>query len=198
LEMAPDQIERIVAGNPDSVVIIDEAYVDFGGQTALPLLEKYDNLLVVQTFSKSRAMAGERIGFAIGNKKMISYLKDVKFSFNSYTMNLPSIVMGTESVKDAGYFHATTDKIIATRERFKKGLRELGFVFPDSHTNFVFAGHPDYPAKDLFMALRERRIFVRYFSKPRICDYLRITIGTDYQMDAVLAALREIMGVDRK
>ena len=198
LEMAPDQIERIVAGNPDSVVIIDEAYVDFGGQTALPLLEKYDNLLVVQTFSKSRAMAGERIGFAIGNKKMISYLKDVKFSFNSYTMNLPSIVMGTESVKDAGYFRATTDKIIATRERFKKGLRELGFVFPDSHTNFVFAGHPDYPAKDLFMALRERRIFVRYFSKPRICDYLRITIGTDYQMDAVLAALQEIMGVDRK
>ncbi|MEE1052297.1 MAG: histidinol-phosphate transaminase, partial [Lachnospiraceae bacterium] len=96
LEMAPDQIERIVAGNPDSVVIIDEAYVDFGGQTALPLLEKYDNLLVVQTFSKSRAMAGERIGFAIGNKKIISSLKDVKFSFNSYTMNLPSIVMGTE------------------------------------------------------------------------------------------------------
>ena len=191
-------IETIVKSKPDRVVVIDEAYIDFGGESALSLIHKYDNLLVVQTFSKSRAMAGERIGFAIGNKKMISYLKDVKFSFNSYTMNLPSIVMGTESVKDAGYFHATTDKIIATRERFKKGLRELGFVFPDSHTNFVFAGHPDYPAKDLFMALRERRIFVRYFSKPRICDYLRITIGTDYQMDAVLAALREIMGVDRK
>lgn len=193
LELAPEEIERIVAGNPDSVVIIDEAYVDFGGVSALPLLKKYDNLLVVQTFSKSRAMAGQRIGFAIGNPEIIGYLKDVKFSFNSYTMNLPSILMGTEAVRDRDYFLSTTAKIVRTRERFKKEIRELGFVFPDSHTNFVFASHPGHDARDLFEALRARKIFVRYFSKGRLRDYLRITIGTDSQMDAVVKALREIL-----
>ncbi len=193
LELDRSEIERIVSGNPDSVVIIDEAYVDFGGVSALPLLKKHDNLLVVQTFSKSRAMAGERIGFAIGCPEIISFLKDVKFSFNSYTMNLPSILLGTEAVRDRDYFLATTARIIATRERFKKELTGLGFVFPDSHTNFVFASHPGHDARALFEALRERKIFVRYFSKGRLKDYLRITIGTDDQMDAVTAALKEIL-----
>ena len=194
LELAQEEVEKIIAGNPDSIVIVDEAYVDFGAQTALPLLEKYENLLVVQTFSKSRAMAGARVGFAIGSKKLIGYLKDVKFSFNSYTMNLPSIRIGTASAEDVEWFRETTGKIAATRERFKKELTALGFEFPDSKSNFVFARHPDMSGADLQAALRARRIVVRRFNKPVICDYLRITIGTDEQMDKVVEALKEILG----
>lgn len=194
LELAQEEVEKIIAGNPDSIVIVDEAYVDFGAQTALPLLEKYENLLVVQTFSKSRAMAGARVGFAIGSKKLISYLKDVKFSFNSYTMNLPSIRIGTASAEDVEWFRETTGKIAETRERFKKELTALGFEFPDSKSNFVFARHPDMSGTDLQAALRARRIVVRRFNKPAICDYLRITIGTDEQMDKVVEALNEILG----
>lgn len=193
VEAPQKDVEKIIAGNPDCVVIVDEAYVDFGARSALPLLEKYDNLLVVQTFSKSRSMAGERIGFAIGNKEIIDYLKEIKFSFNSYTLNLPSIIMGCESVRDDAYFRETTGKIIATRERFKKELAELGFQFTDSKANFVFATHPQMKAADIFQALRDRKIFVRYFNKPRIDNYLRITIGTDEQMDILTAALREIL-----
>ena len=186
------KIEMIVKGNPDSVVIIDEAYIDFGGTSALPLIDKYDNLLVVQTFSKSRSLAGVRIGFAMGNEKLIRYLKDVKFSFNSYTMNLPSIMIGTAAVEDRAYFEETTGRIVRTRERFKEELASLGFLFPDSKTNFVFAKHPDYSGDLLFKKLREKNILVRHWNKPLISEYLRITIGTDEQMDAVIAALKEI------
>ena len=193
VELGQDSIEQIAAANPDCIVIVDEAYVDFGARTALPLLEKYDNLLVVQTFSKSRAMAGARVGFAIGNEKLIGYLKDVKFSFNSYTMNLPSIRIGTASAKDTAWFDETTGKIAATRERFKEELRALGFEFPDSKANFVFVRHPAFSGADLQAALRARKIIVRHFNKPRISDYLRITIGTDEQMDRVVDALREIL-----
>ena len=192
------KIERIVRANPDSVVIVDEAYVDFGAASALPLTEKYDNLLVVQTFSKSRSMAGARIGFAMGNEKLIGYLKDVKFSFNSYTMNLPSIAVGTAAVSDREYFEQTTGRIEATRERFKLQLREMGFVFPDSMANFVFASHPDFSGEYLFTQLRERNIVVRHWNQPRIKEYLRITIGTDEQMDAVVSSLREITASDEK
>ncbi len=185
-------IERIVKGNPDSVVIVDEAYIDFGGTSALPLIDKYDNLLIVQTFSKSRSMAGLRVGFAMGSEKLIGYLKDVKFSFNSYTMNLPSILLGTAAVKDREYFEQTTGKIVDTRERFKKKLNEMGFIFPDSKANFVFACHPDFSGEYLFTELRKRNIVVRHWNKPLISEYLRITIGTDEQMDAVAEALREI------
>lgn len=193
VELPQSDIERIVAANPDKVVIVDEAYVDFGAQSALPLLPRYDNLLVVQTFSKSRAMAGARIGFAIGNPKLIGYLKDVKFSFNSYTMNLPSILLGTAAVEDDAYFQEITGKIVAAREKFKKDLTALGFDYPDSKTNFVFAHHPSVPAGELFRKLRERKIFVRHWDKPLINDYLRITIGTTEQMDAVVNALGEIL-----
>lgn len=186
------KIERIVKSNPDSVVIVDEAYIDFGGASALPLIDKYDNLLVVQTFSKSRSMAGLRIGFAMGSEKLIGYLKDVKFSFNSYTMNLPSIMLGKAAVEDRAYFEETMGKIVNTRERFKKDLASLGFVFPDSKANFVFAMHPDFSGDYLFAELRKRNIVVRHWNKPGISEYLRITIGTDEQMDAVTAALREI------
>ena len=186
-------VEEIIAANRDVVVIVDEAYVDFGGQSALPLLEKYDNLLVVQTFSKSRAMAGLRIGFCIGNEKLISYLNDVKFSFNSYTMNLPAQVLGVEAVRDYAYFKETTAKIIATRERVKRELKELGFDFPDSRANFIFASHERVPAEELFQALREADIYVRYWNKPRINNSLRITVGTDEQMDCLTDFLRNYL-----
>ena len=185
-----DTIEEIVASNPDSVVIIDEAYVDFGGRSALELVDKYENLLVVQTFSKSRAMAGIRIGFAAGSSKLIRYLKDVKFSFNSYTMNAPSIAWGAASILDDGYFKETVGKIINTRERVKKELSDLGFVFPDSSSNFIFASHKSIPASELFEALKQEGIYVRHFNKPRIDNYLRITIGTDEQMDELLTFLK--------
>ncbi len=189
-----DTIEQILEANRDVVVIIDEAYVDFGGVSVLPLIEKYENLLVVQTFSKSRAMAGARIGFAIGNKQLIKYLNDAKFSFNSYTMNYPSQKIGVEAVKDEAYFRQTVQKIINTRERVKKELTDLGFTFPDSKTNFIFASHKTVAAKDIFMALREKDIYVRYWNKPRINNSLRITVGTDEEMDSLLDFLREFLG----
>ena len=192
------KIERIVRANPDSVVIIDEAYIDFGGTSALPLIDKYDNLLVVRTFSKSRAMAGLRVGFAMGSEKLIGYLKDVKFSFNSYTMNLPSIVAGTAAAKDREYFEQTTARIVRTREAFKDKLGEMGFRFPDSKANFVFASHPDFSGEYLFTELRKRNIVVRHWNKPGISEFLRITIGTDEQMEAVVKALKEITASGEK
>ena len=183
-----------MAGNPDSVVIIDEAYVDFGAESMLPLIHKYDNLMVVQTFSKSRAMAGMRIGFAIANEKLIGYLKDVKFSYNSYTMNLPAIKLGVEAVRDREYFESTVQKIIKTREWTKDQLKKLGFAFTDSKSNFLFATHEKVPAQQIFDELRKRKIYVRHWNKPRIENYLRITIGTPQQMEKLCETLEEILG----
>ena len=188
-----EKVEEIIRANQDVVVIVDEAYVDFGGQSALPLIEKYDNLLVVQTFSKSRSMAGLRIGFCIGNEKLIHYLNDVKFSFNSYTMNMPSQILGVEAVKDDKYFKETTAKIVNTRERVKGQLKSLGFSFPDSKTNFIFASHESVPASEIFAKLREKDIYVRHWNKDRISNFLRITIGTDDQMDILIQTLKEIL-----
>lgn len=182
-------IEEILEANRDVVVIIDEAYIDFGGESALPLIEKYDNLLVVQTFSKSRSMAGMRIGFAIGSKKLIGFLDNVKFSFNSYTMSAAAIATGVASVKDEAYFQSTVARIIATREWTKKELAKLGFACTDSKTNFVFAAHESIPAEEIFEALRKNDIFVRYWKKPRIENYLRISIGTEEEMQQVIAFL---------
>lgn len=186
-------VEEIIQANRDVVVIVDEAYIDFGGKSALPLLEKYDNLLIVQTFSKSRAMAGLRIGFCIGNEKLIQYLNDAKFSFNSYTMNLPSQLLGVEAVKDDVYFKDITAKIQNTRERVKKELTELGFTFPDSKANFIFASHKSVPAKEIYQALREQDIYVRFWDKERINNCLRITIGTDEQMDCLIDFLKKYL-----
>ena len=188
-----ENIEYIVKNNPDSVVIIDEAYVDFGGESCLPLVEKYENLLVVQTYSKSRSMAGMRIGFAIGSEKLIKYMNDVKFSINSYTMNPITQLCGAASMADEEYFRETVDRIIATRERTKARLAELGFVFPDSKTNFIFASPQKVSAQVIFEELKKRNIFVRYWNKPIICDYLRISIGTDEEMDRLFNALEEII-----
>lgn len=191
--MSLEQVEEILRDNKDVVVIVDEAYVDFAGPSAMELIPAYDNLLVVQTFSKSRSMAGLRIGFGVGSPALIKALNDVKYSYNSYTMNLPSIIMGVEAVKDEAYFRETTEKILATRERSKVRLRELGFSFPDSMANFIFASHRSVPAEELFEALKREQIYVRYFREPRLSNSLRISIGTDEEMDALFAFLEEYL-----
>lgn len=191
--MELSEIEDILLHNRDVIVVVDEAYIDFGGQSALPLIEKYNNLLVVQTFSKSRSMAGMRIGFAMGNETLIRYINDVKYSFNSYTMNDPALMLGVEAIRDRAYFEETRQKIIATREWTKKQLAELGFSFGDSMSNFIFATHETVPAKQLFEALRQEHIYVRYFSKERISNYLRITIGTKEEMEILVAFLRRYL-----
>ncbi len=190
--MGLSQIEEILGANRDVVVIVDEAYIDFGGVSALPLVEKYDNLLVVQTFSKSRAMAGMRIGYAIGNPKLIEYLNNVKYSVNSYTMNYAALQLGAESVKDAGYFKECCEKIMKTRAHAETELARLGFVFPKSYSNFIFASHKTVPAQEIFDRLKENDIYVRHWNKDRISNYLRITIGTDGQMEALYKALEKI------
>lgn len=193
IEMSLDEVEDIVKNNQQSVVIVDEAYIDFGTQTALPLIDKYENLLVVRTYSKSRAMAGMRIGYAIGSKKLIDALKMVKFSYNSYTMNMPSIKAGAAAIADGEYFNEIVEKIVATRENAKERLAEMGFEFTDSKTNFLFAKHKSVKAEVIFEELKKRNIYVRYFKKPRIDNYLRITIGTDEEMEKLYQALEEIL-----
>lgn len=188
-----DAIEEIIAANPDSVVIIDEAYVDFGTKSAQELLKTYENLLVVQTFSKSRSLAGSRIGYAMGSKKLIAYLNDCKYSFNSYTMDRLTIQVGKASMEDEPYFTEQVHRIIETREWAKEQLKKLGFDFPDSKANFIFARHKEIAAEDIFAALKQRNIYVRYFKKPRIDNYLRITIGTKEEMEQLMNALQEIL-----
>lgn len=186
-------VEDILVHNQDVIVIVDEAYIDFGGESALGLIQKYENLLVVQTFSKSRSMAGMRIGYAMGNQELIKAMENVKFSVNSYTMNQNSLRVGIEAVKDKKYFEDTLAKIIRTRENSKLRLEELGFICTDSKTNFLFVTHKNHSAKEIFEALKERDIFVRYFSTPGIDNYLRITIGTEEEMNALISALKEIL-----
>ena len=191
--MPLDEVEEIVAANRDVVVIVDEAYIDFGGTSCLPLIDQYDNLLVVQTFSKSRSMAGMRIGFCMGNPKLIQYINDVKYSVNSYTMNYAALQLGVESVTDVTYFKESCEKIIKTRERAERELSKLGFTFPKSYANFIFASHSRVPAKEIFERLKENDIYVRYWNKERIDNYLRITIGTDEQMEALYRVLEHIL-----
>ena len=193
VELPWEKIEEILKHNPDVIVIVDEAYVDFGAQSVLPLVEKYDNLLVVQTFSKSRSLAGMRIGFACGNPALIRYLNDVKYSFNSYTMDCTALAAGTAAVKDRAYFEETCCKIVETREWTKRELRSLGFSFEDSKGNFIFAAHESCSAQEIFEMLRKKRVYVRYFQKERISNYLRITIGTQQEMETLIEILREYL-----
>lgn len=186
-----DFVEKIMQYNPDSVVIIDEAYVDFGGTSSVELTNKYKNLLITGTFSKSRSLAGLRIGFAVGSKELISVMEAVKNSYNSYTIDSVSIAMGTASIRDDEYFKATCKRIIDTRERFTKELKVLGFKILDSSTNFIFATHSDLSMKDMFEYLKTKNVFIRYFSLPRIDNYTRITIGTDEEMDILLKEIKE-------
>lgn len=193
LAMGLQGVRDVLEHNRDVIVIVDEAYVDFGGESALTLLPEYENLIVVRTFSKSRSMAGLRIGYAMGDAKLIKALNDVKYSYNSYTMNYPSITLGVESIKDDAYFNQTVKKVIDTREWFEKELSRLGFTYPKSSTNFVFASHEKLPAKEIFEKARENKIFVRYFDKPRIDNYLRISIGTDEEMQTFVNFLEQLI-----
>lgn len=192
------EIEEIVRKNQDVVVIVDEAYIDFGGQSALPLIKRYENLLVVQTFSKSRSMAGVRIGYAMGSPGLIQALENVKYAYNSYTMNLPSQILGTAAVKDQVYFAETVGKIVKTREETKGWMKEMGFSFPDSQTNFLFASHNGLDAEKLFAALKQEQIYVRYFKKPRLDRFLRITIGTEEEMAVLKTFLKKYLDGNRR
>jgi histidinol-phosphate aminotransferase len=187
-------IERIVAGNPDVVVVIDEAYVDFGGDTAIALVDRYPNLLVVQTFSKGRSLAGLRVGFAVGHPALVEALERVKNSFNSYPLDRLAIVGAVASVQDEAYFQENCQKVVATRQTLVEEMGKLGFEVLPSAANFIFARHPSHHAIELSTALREKAIIVRHFRKPRIDQYLRITVGTDEQCRILLDALAEILG----
>ncbi|MBS4960353.1 MAG: histidinol-phosphate transaminase [Clostridiales bacterium] len=188
-----DFIEDILTHNQDCIVILDETYVDFGGYTALELLKKYENLLITRTFSKARSLAGMRIGVAIGNPCLIETLEAVKNSYNSYTMDRLALSIGTASVKDMAYFQETIEKIKTTRKWTANELQKLGFeVFP-SQSNFLFVKPSGISAKDLFEKLREDHIFIRYFNQPRIDAYLRITIGTDNDMKAMVSAIKRYL-----
>ena len=193
--MPLDSVKKILDANQDVIVMVDEAYIDFGGESALALINDYDNLLVVRTYSKSRSMAGLRIGYAIGNSELIAALNDVKYSYNSYTMNMAAIELGAAVLEDKQYFEDTVAKIVNTRENAKKRLRELGFTFPDSRTNFIFAKPSNVRAVELFDELKKRNIYVRYFNAPRVNEYLRITIGTDEEMEHFYEAVEEIQGL---
>lgn len=187
------QVESLVAEHPEKLVLVDEAYVDFGAESAAGLVARYPNLLVVQTFSKSRSLAGLRIGFALGQASLIQALDAVKNSFNSYTVDRLAQAGAIAAIKDCTYFEQTRNKIMETRERTADGLKVLGFTVLPSKANFVFASHPQRSAAALFAALRQKKILVRYFDKPGIDQFLRITIGTDDEMKALLGALQEIL-----
>ena len=180
-----DFIEDILEHNRDSIVIVDEAYIDFAGRSALELIDRYDNLIVTQTFSKARSMAGMRIGYAVSNPELIRCLNDVKYSFNSYTMNQTAIACGVEAVRDKEYFEEHVRKIIETREWAKEELHRLGFEFPDAKANFIFAMHPQTDAGRLFEALKANDIYVRHWDSERIGQYLRITVGTREEMQVL-------------
>ena len=188
-----DALRDIIDHNRDVVVIIDEAYVDFCGESALYLTKEYDNVLIVQTFSKSRSMAGMRIGYAMGNPELIKAMNDVRFSYNSYPMTRLSVALGVAAIEDEDYFQATKNQIIETREWTKRELKALGFTFGDSKTNFIFAKHSTVDAEVIFDKLREKHIFVRHFSGERIRNYLRISIGTMAEMEKFIDELKKIV-----
>lgn len=186
-------IERIVKSNPNNVVVIDEAYVDFGGESAVSLIHKYDNLLVTQTFSKSRSMAGARLGFCVGCKGLIQDLNTIKYATNPYNINRMTMAAGIGALEDNEYFESNCKAIVRTRDWAAKALRELGFTVLDSKANFVFAKHPRLPGKELYMALKERGILVRHFDTPLLTDFNRITIGTHSQMQMLMDTITKIL-----
>ena len=189
-----DAIEQILQANPDAVVVVDEAYVDFGGQTAIPLIDRYDNLLVIHTLSKSRSLAGLRVGFAAGHPALIEALERVKNSFNSYPLDKLAIVGGAAAMEDSEYFEQCCQAVMATRNTLTAALQTLGFEVLPSAANFIFARHPQHDAAKIAQNLREKSIIVRHFKLPRIDQFLRITIGTDKECLSLTETLREILG----
>ena len=186
-------IEDLLEHNRDCIVIIDEAYVDFGKYSCVELINKYDNLLVTQTFSKSRSLAGMRVGMAFGNAELISYMGAVKDSYNSYPLDQIAIETAVASIKDENYFQSTIDKVIKTRDEGKEIFRAMGFNVMDSETNFLFVSHPKYSSKDIFEFLKTKDIYIRYFNKPIIDKWLRITVGTDDDMSKLYDGIREFI-----
>lgn len=193
LALPLDAIETIVKSNPDGIVVIDEAYVDFGAQSAVSLIHKYDNLLVTQTFSKSRSMAGARLGFGIGCKALIQDLNTIKYATNPYNVNRMTMAAGIGALEDDAYFRSNCQTIMDNRDWAIQALRQLGFTVTDSMTNFVFAKHPKLDGKELYLQLKRKGILVRHFDSPRLRDYNRITIGTLEQMQLLTQALKEIL-----
>lgn len=188
-----DEIESILINNEENLVVIDEAYVDFGADSAAGLIDRYDNLMVVQTFSKSRSLAGARIGFAMASSEIIADMNKLKFSFNPYNLNRLSILAGTEAMKDREYFEDTRSRIMETREKFVDEMREMGFTVLPSKANFVFAASDRISGEEYFRELRKYNIIVRHFSDSRICNYVRITIGTPEEMKSLTDATRQIL-----
>ncbi len=191
-------VEAIIASNPDTVVVVDEAYVDFGGESALPLIRRYENLIVVQTFSKSRSMAGARLGFIAGNAGLIRDLDTVRFSTNPYNVNRVTMAAGIGALRDREYTEGNIRVIVENREFLERELSALGFVFPRSSTNFVFARHPHISGEKIYFDLKKRGILVRHFSSPRIRDYVRITVGSREELEALTTALRAITEEESK
>ncbi len=191
--LAADAIEQIAKANPDSVIVVDEAYVDFGGESAIKLVDRYDNLLVVHTLSKSRSLAGLRVGFAVGHPALIEGLERVKNSFNSYPLDRLAIVGAVAAMEDTAYFEQCCQAVIATRDTLSSNLAGLGFEVLPSAANFIFVRHPQCDAGELAKALRDRSIIVRHFKLPRIEQFLRITVGTDAECQALVSALREML-----
>lgn len=192
-----DFLRDVIEHNRDVVVIIDEAYADFSGSSALELTKEYDNVLIVQTYSKSRSLAGMRIGYAMGNPELIRAMNDVRYSYNSYPMTRLSVALGAAALEDEAYFRETVAKVIETREWTKKELKRLGFAFWDSQTNFIFATHESVPAQTIFDVLREKHIFVRHFGQKRIENYLRISIGTQAEMERFIRETERIIAQNR-
>lgn len=192
--LALSEIERLLQANPDSVVVVDEAYIDFGGESAISLVDRYPQLLVIHTLSKSRSLAGLRVGYAVGSPELIEALDRVKDSFNSYPLDRFALAGGAAAIADRAYFEETCGKVIASRTRLVAELETLGFEVLPSAANFVFARHPNWSGAELTAKLRERSIIVRHFKNPqRIAAFLRITVGTDEQCAALVSALREIL-----
>ena len=187
------RIEALVAAHPDQPVVIDEAYIDFGGETAIPLTRKYPNLLVIHTLSKSRSLAGLRVGYAIGQRPLIEALERVKDSFNSYPLDRLAEAGATAAIEDEAWFETTRTRVMSSRERVSGGLRQRGFEVLPSEANFVFARHPGHDGAGLARALRDRSILVRHFAKPRISDFLRISIGTEEECDRLIEAIEDIV-----
>lgn len=188
------EIEKIVSANPDRVVVIDEAYVDFGGESAVKLIDKYDNLLVTQTFSKSRSMAGARLGFGVASEKIIEDLNTVKYSTNPYNVNRVTAALGIGAIKDDEYFVSNCNKIIKNREFLTEELKKLGFTFTNSSANFVFCQSDKINGKELYLKLKEKGVLVRHLDKERISNYLRITVGSYDETVALINAIKEILG----
>ena len=193
IALRPREIEEILKRNPYNVVVVDEAYVDFGAESCVPLIRKYDNLLVTQTFSKSRSMAGARLGMGIGNPEIIRDLNTLKFSVNPYNVNSMTAAAGIASLKNDEYNRQSSLKIMDTREKYGRKLRELGFELTESQTNFFFARHPGIPGEELYLELKKRGVLIRHFGAERIRDYNRITVGTPEQMDKLIEEIKKIL-----